>query len=95
MLINVPICLWNLSQKSDSIAKCFGWALVDCHQAVIIQPLAWKDYAGAGFSDLVFSFCAHNRKLCSQPEANDGLSAQKKLKHQQSGYLWSPKPFCA
>ena len=30
VLINVPICLQNLSQKSDLLAKLFGWVLGDC-----------------------------------------------------------------
>ena len=55
MLINVPICLRNLSQKSDSIAKCFGWALVDCRRALIIQPLAWS---GLGRSRLLRLWCS-------------------------------------
>ena len=38
MLINVPICLRNLGQTSGSLAKYFGWVLVDCRLVVRIRP---------------------------------------------------------
>ena len=44
MLINVPICLRNLSQICDSSRN----ALVECWA---IAYLSGRDYAGAGFSD--------------------------------------------
>ena len=70
----------------------FGWALVDCHRALIIQPLAWSGLGQSSSEQasqtLVFSIYAHSQK-CALPVH------LKELKHQQSGLLWSPKPLCA
>ena len=59
MLTNVPICLRHLSQKSDSLAKFFGWVLVNCRLVVG----TWPEQAS---QTLVFSFCAHNL-TCTLP----------------------------
>ena len=48
MLINVPICLRNLSQRSDSLAKGFGWVLGDC----------WLEWSGLGRSRLLRLWCS-------------------------------------